>query len=89
MSEIYTSEKPLEGMKKVFEMTREELWNLQQKMRDTLRSVRGEWQDEKYQEVVRMVSEINAEIAARVEDIDRMERHVGRTLEHLQDYRRS
>ena len=41
------------------------------------------------QEVVRMVSEINAEIAARVEDIDRMERHVGRTLEHLQDYRRS
>ena len=58
-------------------------------MRDTLRSVRGEWQDEKYQEVVRMVSEINAEIAARVEDIDRMERHVGRTLEHLQDYRRS
>ena len=89
MSEIYTSEKRLEGMKKVFEMTREELWNLQQKMRDTLRSVRGEWQDEKYQEVVRMVSEINAEIAARVEDIDRMERHVGRTLEHLQDYRRS
>ena len=89
MSEIYTSEKTLEGMKKVFEMMREELWNLQQKMRDTLRSVRGEWQDEKYQEVVRMVSEINAEIAARVEDIDRMERHVGRTLEHLQDYRRS
>ena len=89
MSEIYTSEKTLEVMKKVFEMTREELWNLQQKMRDTLRSVRGEWQDEKYQEVVRMVSEINAEIAARVEDIDRMERHVGRTLEHLQDYRRS
>ena len=89
MSEIYTYEKTLEGMKKVFEMTREELWNLQQKMRDTLRSVRGEWQDEKYQEVVRMVSEINAEIAARVEDIDRMERHVGRTLEHLQDYRRS
>ena len=89
MSEIYTSEKTLEGMKKVFEMTREELWNLQQKMPPTLRSVRGEWQDEKYQEVVRMVSEINAEIAARVEDIDRMERHVGRTLEHLQDYRRS
>ncbi len=86
---IFTSENTLEGLKSVFTITKRDLIDTRQSMYETLRSVRNEWHDEKYMEVARMVWELDSEISARIDDIDRMKRHVEETLTRLQNYRRS